>query len=130
VPKKRLAAYRAKRDFAKTADPDGRARVVPSACRRFVVQKRAASRLHYDFRLELDGVFKSWAVTRGPSRDPTVKRLAVRLRTIRSLTATSKERSQKANGAGTVQLWDRGLLALGRAQEDLTEGRAQIHAQR
>ncbi len=74
---KKLAPYRAKRDFSKTAEPSGKNKVAASKRLRFVIQKHDATRLHYDFRLELDGVFKSWAVTRGPSLDPHDKRLAV-----------------------------------------------------
>jgi hypothetical protein len=73
----KLSTYRTKRDFAKTAEPSGAALIVAASRRRFVIQKHAATRLHYDLRLELDGVFKSWAVTRGPSLDPADKRLAV-----------------------------------------------------
>ena len=72
-----LSKYRAKRDFQKTSEPSGEAHVKPSSRRRFVIQKHDATRLHYDLRLELDGVFKSWAVTKGPSLDPHDKRLAV-----------------------------------------------------
>jgi bifunctional non-homologous end joining protein LigD len=72
-----LAKYRAKRDFKKTGEPSGGSQVKPSNRRRFVVQKHDATRLHYDLRLELNGVFKSWAVTKGPSLDPHDKRLAV-----------------------------------------------------
>ncbi|HEY3677115.1 MAG TPA: DNA polymerase ligase N-terminal domain-containing protein, partial [Bradyrhizobium sp.] len=66
MPAESLTTYRKKRDFEKTAEPSGKARVAASKERRFVIQKHAASRLHYDLRLEFDGVFKSWAVTRGP----------------------------------------------------------------
>jgi bifunctional non-homologous end joining protein LigD len=70
-----LKDYRAKRDFAKTAEPSGG----EGKAGTFVVQMHDATRLHWDFRLELDGVLKSWAVTRGPSLDPADKRLAVRV---------------------------------------------------
>src|SRR5678816_2617308 len=74
-----LATYNRKRDFAKTAEPEGK--VAPAKGRGpalFMVQKHDATRLHYDFRIEMDGTMKSWAVTRGPSLDPADKRLAVR----------------------------------------------------
>ncbi|MDB5716923.1 MAG: ATP-dependent ligase, partial [Sphingomonas bacterium] len=71
-----LARYNAKRDFTKTAEPAGT--IAEQAGYSFMVQKHDATRLHYDFRLELDGVLKSWAVTRGPSPNPDDKRLAVR----------------------------------------------------
>src|SRR6202022_3969941 len=91
------STYRKKRDFEKTAEPSGETAVAPSKRRRFVIQKHDASRLHYDFRLELDGVFKSWAVTRGPSLDPREKRLAVEV-----------EDHPLQYGGGTVMIWDRG----------------------
>jgi len=72
-----IAIHRAKRDFARTHEPAGK-KAVPSSSRlRFVIQRHDARRMLYDLRLELDGVFKSWAVTRGPSLDPHDKRLAV-----------------------------------------------------
>ncbi len=105
----KLAAYRRKRDFAKTAEPHGNAGAAVSRRLRFVVQKHAARRLHYDFRLELDGVFKSWAVTRGPSLDPRDKRLAVEVED-HPLAYGDFEGTipQGQYGGGTVQLWDRG----------------------
>jgi bifunctional non-homologous end joining protein LigD len=73
----KLSHYQAERDFSRTAEPRGDNAVAPSELRRYIIQKHAATRLHYDFRLELDGVLKSWAVTKGPSVDPHDKRLAV-----------------------------------------------------
>src|SRR5688500_7427263 len=73
----RLSVYKAKRDFTKTAEPHGQLPVKKSKQLRYVIQKHAATRLHWDLRLELGDVFKSWAVTRGPSIDPNDKRLAV-----------------------------------------------------
>ena len=104
-----LSTYQAKRNFAKTAEPSDAIAVAPSQRLRFVVQKHDATRLHYDLRLELDGVFKSWAVTRGPSRDPADKRLAVEVED-HPLAYGDFEGTIPAGeyGGGTVQLWDRG----------------------
>ena len=104
-----LARYRAKRDFAVTAEPRGE-RVGGDAARlAFVIQKHAASRLHYDFRLELDGVLLSWAVPKGPSCDPTDKRMAIQVEdhplSYRSFEGTIPP---KQYGAGSVIVWDRG----------------------
>ncbi len=110
MPKREtLAVYKAKRDFQKTAEPSGDAGVVASRALRFVVQKHDATRLHYDLRLELDGVFKSWAVTRGPSLDPDAKRLAVEVED-HPLGYGDFEGTiaQGQYGGGTVLLWDRG----------------------
>jgi bifunctional non-homologous end joining protein LigD len=106
---KSLATYRKKRDFEKTAEPSGDVRVAPSKQRRFVIQKHDATRLHYDLRLEFDGVFKSWAVTRGPSIDPHDKRLAVEVED-HPLDYGDFEGTipDSEYGGGTVQLWDRG----------------------
>lgn len=105
----RLARYKAKRDFDRTAEPRGDMGTSGGKRLRFVIQKHDATRLHYDFRLEHDGVFKSWAVTRGPSLNPRDKRLAVEVED-HPLDYGDFEGSIPAGeyGGGTVQLWDRG----------------------
>ena len=120
-----LSPYLAKRDFAKTQEPSGQTRVAPSPRLRFVVQKHAARQLHYDLRLEFSGVFKSWAVTRGPSLDPRDKRLAVEVED-HPLDYGDFEGTipQGEYGGGTVQLWDRGywIPEGGRSPEDAFAG--------
>jgi bifunctional non-homologous end joining protein LigD len=102
-----LAEYNAKRDFTKTAEPAGI--VAQRAGNSFVVQKHAASRLHYDFRLELDGVLKSWAISRGPSLVPGEKRLAVHVEDHPLDYGGFEGTIPKGEyGGGTVMLWDRG----------------------
>ena len=107
---RKLSTYRRKRDFSKTAEPSGTLPVKRSKQLRFVIQKHAARRLHYDLRLELDGVFKSWAVTRGPSLTPQDKRLAVEVEDHPLDYGDFEGTIPKGEyGGGTVQLWDRGF---------------------
>jgi bifunctional non-homologous end joining protein LigD len=104
-----LRTYRAKRDFAKTAEPRGRVGPGRSKSLRFVIQRHDATRLHYDVRLELDGVYKSWAVTKVPSLDPATKRLAVEVEDHPLDYGTFEGTIPEGEyGGGTVQLWDRG----------------------
>ena len=104
-----LKDYKTKRDFSKTAEPSGERRVAPSPRLRFVVQKHAARQLHYDLRLEWDGVFKSWAVARGPSDDPADKRLAVEVEDHPLDYGDFEGTIPKGQyGGGSVMLWDRG----------------------
>ena len=107
---KKLSEYQARRDFTKTAEPSGSRTIKPAEYPRFVIQKHDATRLHYDLRLEVDGVFKSWAVTRGPSLDPSDKRLAVEVED-HPLDYGDFEGTipEKEYGGGTVMLWDRGF---------------------
>ena len=123
ITRSNLAAYRAKRDFTRTREPSGESRRAASG-HSYFIQKHAASRLHYDFRLELDGVLKSWAVTRGPSLNPEDKRLAVHVED-HPLDYGTFEGTipQGQYGGGTVMLWDRGTWEpLGDPQRGLARG--------
>jgi bifunctional non-homologous end joining protein LigD len=122
-----LDRYQAKRDFNKTAEPRGKAPHQSSASGglRYLIQKHAARRLHYDFRLELDGTLKSWAVTKGPSLDPADKRLAVHVED-HPLEYGSFEGTipQGQYGGGTVMLWDEGTWEpIGDAAASYKKGR-------
>jgi bifunctional non-homologous end joining protein LigD len=126
MAKSALAEYQAKRDFSKTAEPSGRQGIAGAEYPRFVVQKHAARRLHYDLRLEHNGVFKSWAVTKGPSLDPRDKRLAVEVEDhpldYGDFEGTIPEGEY---GGGTVMLWDRGFWRPegdGNVDKDLRKG--------
>ena len=112
-PREQLTEYRRKRDFSRSAEPSGdRKKRKPSARSSkvvFVIQKHAATRLHFDLRLELDGVMKSWAVPRGPSPDPADKRLAVQVEDHPMEYNEFEGTIPKGEyGGGSVMLWDRG----------------------
>jgi len=109
---KALKKYQSMRDFSVTAEPSGKRPAAAGKRLRFVIQKHAATRLHYDFRLELNGTFRSWAVTRGPSLDPADKRLAVEVEDHPLDYGDFEGTIPKGQyGGGTVMLWDRGTWA-------------------
>ena len=109
----KLATYQGMRDFSRTAEPSGdTASVVPSQALRFVIQKHAASHLHFDLRLEYEGTFRSWAVPKGPSLDPKDRRLAMEVEDHPLDYGDFEGTIPKGQyGGGTVMLWDRGYWA-------------------
>ena len=128
-----LERYWAKRDFDKTPEPRGTAGK-KSKQPVFVIQKHHASHLHYDFRLEVDGVMKSWAVPKGPSYDPSVKRMAVQVED-HPMSYNSFEGTipKGQYGAGTVIIWDRGTWEpLGDPRKGLAAGKLafRMHGQK
>ena len=128
-----LERYRQRRDFSATTEPSGQESTGAAAggALSFVVQKHAARRLHYDFRLELDGTLKCWAVPKGPSLDPADKRMAVHVED-HPLDYGSFEGiiPPKQCGAGTVIVWDRGtLLSVGDPLEGYRSGKLKFELQ-
>jgi len=107
-----LAKYRAKRDFVSTAEPSGDKVVRSGKALAFVIQKHEASHLHFDLRLEVDGVMKSWAIPKGPNVDPSVKRLAMEVEDHPIAYNTFEGTIPHGEyGGGTVMLWDRGTYS-------------------
>ena len=124
MAKSSLASYNAKRDFKRTAEPAGKL-AKSAGGNRFIVQKHDATRLHWDFRIEADGVLKSWAITKGPSPDSSIKRLAVRTEDHPMAYAEFEGSIPPGEyGGGTVMLWDRGTWApvAGKSWKDIDQG--------
>jgi bifunctional non-homologous end joining protein LigD len=123
-----LSRYQAKRDFGQTPEPRG-AVARPGKQLHYYIQRHAATRLHYDFRLELDGVLKSWAVPKGPSLSPKDRRLAVHVEDHPMDYGTFEGVIPKGNyGAGTVILWDRGVWTpVGDPAEAYAKGHLKFH---
>jgi bifunctional non-homologous end joining protein LigD len=122
----KLAKYQKMRDFSQTAEPSGDdAKVAASQALRFVIQKHAASHLHFDLRLEYEGTFRSWAVPKGPSLDPKVRRMAMEVEDHPLDYGDFEGTIPKGQyGGGTVMLWDRGYWAPEKGFENIGQALA------
>jgi len=116
-----LKSYQEKRDFNKTAEPLWR-KVKDEGQRRFVVQKHQSTHLHYDFRLEINGVLRSWAIPKGPPLEPAVRRLAVQVEDhpIDYIDFTGII-PKGEYGAGSVEIWDKGKFNLEKESANILE---------
>ncbi len=133
MTKSNLTKYNQKRNFTKTPEPEGKEQRTKTGFS-YLIQKHEASHLHYDFRLELNGTLKSWAVTKGPSLDPTVKRLAVEVEDHPVAYGSFEGIIPKGEyGGGTVMLWDNGFWEpIGDPEEGIKKGNLKfnLHGER
>ena len=132
MPAKPLDEYTRKRDFTKSPEPPGVVKTRAAGERFFCVQKHLASHLHYDFRLEHNGVLLSWAVPKGPSLDPKTKRLAMHVEDHPRDYGEFEGVIPEGYGAGIVMLWDRGTWTpeVDDVDAALKKGRPEVHAER